>query len=177
MTMGAKVKPGVLVLIGVLAGVFVGLAGGWLLVNALEKTVAAEPLPALPSYDIEVVVEESYVNRMMLGSNSALIGGSVDLQPGGVATFVVQLAAGPFKPVVHGEVAFRAADGGRMAVSLLRVKMGRLSLLRLVPGSMMEDINALVNDQLVGRVGSKGLEVVAVATDDTSLRLYLAQRE
>jgi hypothetical protein len=30
---------------------------------------------------------------------------------------------------------------------------------------------------LVGRVGSKGLEVVAVATDDTSLRLYLAQRE
>ncbi len=175
--MGAKAKSGLLVLIGVLAGVFVGLAAGWLLVSALEKTVAAEPLPALPPYDIEVVVEESYVNRMMLGSSSALSGGNVDLQPGGVATFAVQLAAGPFKPVVHGEVAFRVADGGRMVVHLLRVKMGRLSLLRLVPGSMMDDINTQVNAQLVDRVGSKGLEVVAVATDDTSLRLYLAQRE
>lgn len=66
---------------------------------------------------------------------------------------------------------------GRLTVQLLRVKMGRLSLLRLIPRRAVASIDDLVNDALVERVGSKGLEVVAVSSDESTLRLYLAQRE
>lgn len=175
--MDAKMKLGLFVLGGLLVGLLVGVAGGWLGVNILEATKTAEPLPPLPAYDIEVIIEETYINRVMLEGDSALVGGSVDVRPDGAATFAVQLAAGPFKPVVRGDVAFRADGAGGLAVQLLRVKMGRLSLLRLIPRDVTDDINDLVNDELVGRVGSKGLRVVAVASDESTLRLYLAQRE
>ena len=175
--MNKQLKSGLLLLGGVLLGLLTGIAGGWLLFRVLETTATVEPLPSLPDYDIEVIIEETYINRVMLESGSALAAGNVDVQPGGAATFAVQLAAGPFKPVVRGDVAFRSDGAGGMAVQLLQVKMGRLSLLRLVPRSVMDSMNDLVNSELVGRVGSKGLEVVAVASDETSLRLYLAQRE
>lgn len=162
---------------GLLVGLFAGVLGGWLLLNLLEATETAEPLPALPPYDIEIIVEETYINRMMLEGSSALVGGNVDLQPGGAATFAVQLAVGPFKPVVRGDAAFRMGGAGRLTVQLLRVKMGRLSLLRLIPRRAVAGIDDLVNDALVERVGSKGLEVVAVSSDESTLRLYLAQRE
>ncbi len=176
--MNAQVKLGFLLLGGVFLGLLLGVAGSWFLVNMLEKTAVVEPLPALPAYDIEVIIEETYINRVMLEANNSIVAaGNVDVKPGGTATFVVQLAVGPLKPIVRGDVAFRSDGSGGMAVHLLHVKMGRLSLLRLVPRSVTDDINDLVNDELVGRVGSKGLEVVGVASDDASLRLYLGQHE
>ncbi|MBN1921953.1 MAG: hypothetical protein JW892_11960 [Anaerolineae bacterium] len=175
--MNTQLKSGLLLLGGVFLGLVAGVVGGWLLVRVLDKESTVGPLPPLPAYDMEVIIEETYINRVMLESSNALTAGNVDMQPGGAATFGVQLAAGPFKPVARGAVAFRADGAGGMAVQLLHVKMGRLSLLRLVPGSVMDEMNDIVNTELVGRVGSKGLEVVAVASDETSLRLYLAQRE
>lgn len=176
-TMSRQVKTGLFVLGGILIGLVLGIAGGWLVVNLLETTAEVEPLLPLPDYDMEVVIEETYINRMMMGASDAIVAGNVDVQPSGAAAFSVQIAAGPFKPVVRGDAAFRLDGAGGMAVHLVRVKMGRLSLLRLIPKSMLDRINDQVNAELVGRVGSKGLEVVGVASDDTTLRLYLGQAE
>lgn len=174
--MNGLAKRALLMLGGMMMGLLGGILGGWLLLNVLETSAQPEPLPALPAYDIEVVVEEAYINRVMLEGNRALVGGNIDLRGDGVASFAVQLAAGPLRPMVQGNIAFRTDGAGGLAVQLLRVKMGRLSLLRLVPRGVINDMNAVINETLVGRVGSKGLEVVAVGSDERSLRLYLAER-
>ena len=104
--MNTQMKSGLLLLGGVFLGLLAGIVGGWLLVRVLDTVSTVEPLPPLPDYDMEVIIEETYINRVMLESSNALIAGNVDMQSGGAATFAVQLAAGPFKPVVRGEVAF-----------------------------------------------------------------------
>ncbi|MBN1260995.1 MAG: hypothetical protein JXB35_09980 [Anaerolineae bacterium] len=170
----------VLVGLGVVAGLVAGGIVGALAISVLDGTNTVEALPPVPDYDLEILVEEAFINRIMLeegggdGEGVSLVGGQVDLIADGRADFAVKLGLGPFEPVIEGQAAFRTSGDGGLAIELVEVKLGKLALTNLIPQSIVDQMGDLVNDELVGRVASKGLEVVAVSSGDTTLSLYLA---
>ncbi|MGC9520280.1 MAG: hypothetical protein ACP5HG_00175 [Anaerolineae bacterium] len=166
-------------LLGLLAGLVVGI--GLLFVfggGASELAVASQPA----AYDIEAVVEEDYVNRIMVVSANEMTGsvslmaGRMDLRPGGVADFIVKVRLGPLRPTLEGRVGFRATeDHTSIEVLLLDARLGRLQLNKFVPESALDPINADIKRLLVDKVGSQGLLVLHVESDETTLRLYLGR--
>ncbi len=176
-------NPLAMVLVGAALGILGGVVLGGvllLLLNVGPTELAAAPVAT--SYDIEAVVEEDYINRIMVeNANSmtgpvTLVAGHLDLRPGAVADFVVQIKLGPLQPVVDGTVGFVATDdGSSIEVQLLDVKMGRLRLNRLVPSGALDDVNADIKRLLIDRIGSQGLIVLDVQSDDTSLRLHFGR--
>ena len=176
-------NPLVMALVGLLVGLFGGVAGGAGLLLLLD--VAPAQLPASPTtavYDIEAVVEETYINRVMVESANQMAGpvsfseGHMDLRSGAQADFAVALQLGPLSPVVEGTVGFRATDdGASIEVVLLDARVGRLRLTWLVPGGVLDDVNADIKRLLVDKIGSQGLRVLEVRSDDTTLRLYLGR--
>jgi hypothetical protein len=176
-------NPLAMILVGLLVGLFGGVAVGAGLLLLLDVAPARLPAsPAATGYDIEAVVEEDYINRIMVSSANEMGGpvafaaGHMDLRPGSIADFAVELAIGPLAPVVEGTVGFRATDDGAgIEVLLLDAKMGYLRLTRLVPARVLDDVNADLKRLLVDKLGSQGLRVLEVQSDDTSLRLLLGR--
>jgi hypothetical protein len=183
--MGTKFlrNPLLMALVGALAGCLGGVALGAVILLLLNTEPAKMPetsTAAASTVDIEVVAEEYYINRIMVESANDMAGpvsltaGTMDLRPGAVADFVVALKIGPVKPVIEGTVGFRATDdGSSIEVLLLDARFGRVCLNRLVPASALDDINAEIQRMLVDRVGSQGLSVLEVRSDDSTLRLHL----
>ena len=176
-------NPLVIVLAGCLLGLFCGGSAGAVMLLSLDSE-PAELTPAVPSttYDIEAVVEEDYINRIMVESANemsgpvSLMAGHMDLRPGALADFAVKLKVGPLQPVFEGTVGFRATDdGSSIEVLLLDVQMGRLRLNKLVPKGALDSINADIKRLLVDKIGSQGLQVLDVQTDDQTLRLHFAR--
>lgn len=172
--------PLVMVILGVLLGCLVGggSGGGLFLLLTGEPGTLETPTPA-PVYDIEVVVEERYLNRIVLENAddiaSPLTAGTLDLRPGNMADFTAQLRVGPLRPVVDGTVGFRRTARGSVEVLPLDVRLGRLRLNRLVPDGILDSVNADIERRLVDRIGSQGLQVLSVQSDDETLRLRLGR--
>ena len=171
-------------LVGGRAGIVTGLLLGILgltLFDAEAKRMETTALPA--TYDIEVVVEEDYINLIMVESAGEmeggvpLVAGHLDLLPGETADFQARLCWGPFEPVVEGTIGFRTSSTGSIEVVLLEAQMGRLPLTGLVPKGALDDINADIEGQIVERVRSADMDLVGVSTDETSLRLFLESSE
>ncbi len=176
-------RPWLMVFFGLLVGGFCGVAGGAIALLLLDAAPAQLPAtrPA-EAYDIEAVVEEAYIRRVMVQTADEMVGGvsltggTIDLRPGGLADFAVGLRVGPLTPVVEGSVGFRATDdGASVEVLLLDARMGRLQLTRLIPNSVLDGVNADIRRLLVEKFGSQGLRVLEVRSDDTTLRLYLGR--
>jgi len=176
-------NPWLMALVGILVGVFGGVAVGAGLLLLLDVTPSSLPSsPAAAAYDIEAVVEEDYINRVMVESANEMAGpvsfteGEMDLRAGAMADFAVALQLGPLSPVVEGSVGFRATDdGSSVEVVLLDAGIGRLRLTRLIPSGALDDVNADIKRLLVDKIGSQGLRVLDVRSDDTTLRLYLGR--
>ncbi len=165
--------------LGLIVGV--GISGGLLVLLSVDPhSLPAVSPPA--AYDIEVVVEETYINRIMVQSANEMDGamsitaGRMDLRPGALAGFVVEIEVGPLRPVIEGTVGFRATeDGSSIEVALLDARMGRMNLNRLVPADALATVNIDIKRLLVDRVGSQGLHVAGVESDNHTLRLYLSR--
>lgn len=169
-------------LIGALAGLLFGccLGGGMLALSGSSKARTAAPAEPPASYDIEVVVEEDYINRIMVTSGSGtaspvpLTAGHLDLRPGGQADFQVQIEVGPLRPVFDGTVEFVVSDAGQLEVKLSSVRAGYLPVTAFVPASQTRAINQSIGQMLAERAGPFGLRFAGVTSDETTLRLYLA---
>jgi hypothetical protein len=176
-------NPLVMALVGLLVGLFGGVAIGAGLLLLLDVAPARAPsTPATIPYDIEAIVEEDYINRIMVEAANEMAGpvsfteGHLDLRPGAVADFAVALELGPLAPVVEGTVGFRATDDGTsLQVLLLDAKMGYLRLTRLIPGGALDDVNADIKRLLIDKLGSQGLRVLDARSDDTTLRIFLGR--
>lgn len=169
-----------MVLIGGLVGlVFTCCTGGLFLLgggSSSAPNVASQP-PA--QYDIEVIVEEDYINRTMVenaaGVVSAfpLVAGHLDIHPGGRADFVAQVEIGPLRPVFKGTLAFQATDTGQLELRFSRVMAGYLPVTALVPAGQKRALNQALNRMIAERAGPFDLRIAGVASDETTLRFYL----
>ncbi len=171
--------------VGALAGLFVGGGMGaavWLLLTGEPEPMGE--VQASPGFDIEATITENYINRIMVASANemagpvSLIEGHMDLHPGSRADFMVRLQAGPLEPIVEGTVGFRVtADRASIEVVLLDAWLGRLRLNRVVPAGALDGINADIKQLLVDKVGSQGLGVLGVVSDEDTLRVHLGRSE
>jgi hypothetical protein len=176
-------SPLVMVAAGLLLGLClgVGLGAGLLLMVSGEPRAFDAP-PVAADYAIEAVVEEAYINRIMVDSASgmsdvyALTAGELDLRPGGVGDFRVRIEIGPLRPVVLGRVGFRpSANGNSIEVVLLDVRVGQLQLVRLLPEGILKGANADIERLLMDRIGAHGLKVIGLHTDEATLRLQFGR--
>ncbi|MGC9357972.1 MAG: hypothetical protein ACP5GX_08900 [Anaerolineae bacterium] len=168
-------------ILGGLLGLFVGLGMGLVLISVLEGD--SEPVtwtPYADTHDIEAIVEEDYINRMMLevaddlDGPISLEGGHLDLRPGAEGSFEIKLKIGPLEPVVEGVAHFRPTSSGSIAVDLSRVKIGKLVLTNLVPQLALDEMNKQIETLIVERVGSRGVKIIDLSSDDVSLHLYMS---
>jgi hypothetical protein len=162
------------VVLGLLLGLILG-AGALMMLDAEPGRL--DP-PVISDYDIQAIVEEDYINRIMIESANEMSGpvsltaGEMDIKPGAVADFAVELEIGPLRPVFEGAVGFQATDDGTsVEVLLLDAQVGRLKLNRLVPDGALDSVNEDIKRLLVDRIGSQGLSVLYVDSDETTLRL------
>ena len=176
-------SPWVMVAVGVLFGLFLGVAlGAVLLLTMSGEPRAFDAPPNADDYAIEVVVEEAYINRILVdtaGGTSdfySLTAGHLELKPGGVGDFRVRIEIGPLKPVVKGQVGFRPTQtGSSIEVVLLDLRMGRLQLVRLVPEGLLNGANADIEQLMGEKIGAHGLRVTGLRTDDATLRLQFGR--
>jgi hypothetical protein len=56
---------------------------------------------------------------------------------------------------------------------LRELEVGRLSVAHLVPDRLLTSLNEQVNRELVERTSAMGVRLLGVASDETTLRLYL----
>jgi hypothetical protein len=164
-------------ILGLLLTVCLGIGGLLLLEDGGTATVPPAAPP--PTYDIEAVIEEDYVNRTMLETTGDIptpfpvLAGHMDVQPGGFGDFVVQVQIGPLRPIVRGTVALRATEAGQLQVTLTQVQMGALPVTSLVPAGTLDPVNESINRQLTERTGAADVRLIGVASDETTLRFYL----
>jgi len=168
-------------LVGALAGLLFGCCVSAALLGLSSSSPSPAPASAVPpaAYDIEVIVEEDYINRTLtensanVASSVPLAAGHLDLRPGGLADFVVQIEAGSLRPTFDGTVQFQATAEERLEVRFARVRAGYLPVTAFVPASQAVAVNESINRMLAERAGPLNLRVAGVASDDTTLRLYL----
>jgi len=178
-------NPFAMALVGILLGLLGGVVLGALVLLLLNsKPAELRPAPSPPTFDVEAVAEEDYINWIMvksandMGGPVSLAAGKMDLRPGAVADFAVVPEFGPLKPVVEGTVCFvPSEDGSSIEVRLLDVNLGRLHLNRLVPRGALDGINADIKRLIVDKVGSQGLSVLAVGSDDNTLWIRLGRKD
>jgi hypothetical protein len=144
-----------------------------------------ESTPTVPSseppvgYEIEAIVEEDYINRALLQSTAGLpipvpfVAGHLDIQPGGQADFVQQVELGPVRPAFHGTVALRATPAGELEIILIEVRAGYVPVTPFVPPDLLTAVHQSINQQLTERLGTTGVQLVGVSSDETTLRFYL----
>jgi len=167
--------------VGMLFSCCLGVAVLMLAENASKSAPPSSPGVQPGAYDIEAIVEEDYINRTMLESASGIpspvpvVAGHLDLRPGGLADFAVQVEIGPFHPVIQGTLTLRATEAGEMEIGLVDARMGYIPVTPFVPADQFVAVNRSVNQQLATRAAATGsvLQVVGVTTDETTLRLYL----
>ncbi len=171
-------------LAGSLAGLFAGLTLGVLLLALLDApAITMAPSQPPERYDVHVSVEEHYINRIMVeGSGDVtrgvrLVAGHLDLRTGELVDFQTQIKLGPLEPVVVGTLGFRVSASHSLEIVLLEAKMGRLNLTRLVPQQALEGVNRDIERQILDRVGSTGMQLFHVSTEDDALHLYLRAAE
>lgn len=192
MSMNTMSKPESDHVLGCLLGGIVGmlfsccLGMGALMLFEGSDTVTAPPsLPPPQDYDIEAVVEEAYINRIMLESPVEapsplpMVGGLLDLHPGGQADFAVQMEAGPLRPVFRGVLAFRATPAGEIEIDIVEIHVGYIPVTPFVPASQLTAVNLAINKMLIERAAATGtvLQVVGVQTDETRLRFYFVANQ
>lgn len=171
------------VLVGLLGGVLgilfsccLGIAALSLLDTPPEATSVASPPVA---YDIEAIVEERYINRALAEGAAGsqvpdyLAAGHVNVRPGGLMDFAVQLGLGPLHPVLRGTVALQVTELGELQVTLKELEVGRLSLAPLVPDRLLTTVNDEINRQLAERTTGMGVRLLGLSSDETTLHLYL----
>jgi hypothetical protein len=176
-------NPWVMIAAGLCFGLFFGVAlgaGFLLMVSGEPKAFDAPPTAA--DYDIEAVVEEAYINRILVDSAGgmsdlySITAGRLDLRPGGVGDFRVRIEIGPLRPIVRGRVGFRPTSrGNSIEVVLLDVQVGRLHLASLLPQSLLNGANADIERLLVDRIGAHGLKIIGLRTDEATLRLQFGR--
>jgi len=177
-------NPFAMALVGILLGLFGGVVLGVLVLLLLNsKPAEMRPASSLSTFDVEAVVEEDYINWIMvksaneMGGPVSLAAGNMDLRPGAVADFAVVPELGSIKLVVEGAVGFVPNDDGSIIeVVLLDVNLGRLNLIRLVPREALDGINADIKRLIVDKVGAQGLSVLAVGSDDNALWIHLGRK-
>ena len=165
---------------GMLFSCCLGVAALMLFESSSTVTAPLPPSVQAQGYDIEAVVEEDYINRSMLEQAAGvpsplpLVAGHLDLRPGGQADFVMQMEAGPLRPVFRGVIAFRATEAGEIEMELIEVRVGYLPVTALVPAAQLDAVNQAVNLMLTERSAAMGsvLRVVDVRTEETRLRIY-----
>jgi hypothetical protein len=173
-------------LVGLLGGVFGVLFSCCLGVAALSF-LDAEPEPAPitsppAEYDVEAIVEERYINDVFsegaAGSQMPeyVAAGHVDVRPGGLVDFTVQLSVGPLSPLIYGTAALHVTDTGELNVTLERLEVGRLSLASLIPDDLLAPVNEEANRELVERTETMGVRLLDITSDETALHLYLVSR-
>jgi hypothetical protein len=179
MKRGMMFSPLVIALAGLLFGCVLGagLAAGLLLIVSGEPR-AFTPPPVVTEYAIEAAVEEAYINRILVESANdmssyvSLAAGRIDLKPGSIGDFRVQLEAGPLRPVVEGRVGFQPTrNGSSIEVVLLDVRIGRLQLASVLPSGLLDATNRDIERLIVGRIGAHGLKIMSVGSDEDTLRL------
>jgi hypothetical protein len=155
---------------GMLFTCCLGIAALFLLES--PPTVPASQPPA--EYEIEAIIEEDYINRAMLESVAGLptpvplVAGHLDIHPGGPADFAQQIELGPVRTV-----ALRATPAGELEVILIEVRAGYVPVTTFVPSDLLAAVNQSINQQLTNRLGTTGVQLVGVASDETTLRFYL----
>ncbi|NLE99467.1 MAG: hypothetical protein GX601_00665 [Anaerolineales bacterium] len=169
------------VLAGGLIGVLFSCCVGAALLALLARTPAeSSNQPPSAAYDIEAVVGEACINRMMLDGSVSIpsplpmVAGHLDILPGGRARFMSQMELGPLQPVVEGTIRLAASETGSLEISLVDARVGYLPLTPLVPKGQFDTVNAEISRMLEQGVGPVKLQVVAVTSDETSLHVYLA---
>jgi hypothetical protein len=156
-------------------------------VTALSFLDTAPELTAVTSppreYDIEVIVEEHYINRLLAEGTAGsqvpdfLAAGHVDVRSGGLIDFAVQLTVGPLRPLIRGTVALHVTEVGQLEVMLRKLEAGRLSLAPLVPDGPLASANEEINEQLIERTTDMGVRLLGVTSDETTLHLYLVSEQ
>lgn len=180
---GLLSNPLVMAVIGLGVGAFLGLGlGAGLLLAVSGEAKSFETPPVAERYDIQAVVEETYINRILVENASGMTGGftitagELDLKPGGVGDFKVQVEVGPMSPVVQGRVGFRPNDdGSSLEVVLLSVEFGELQLASLLPGSLLDGANVDIQRLIVDKIGAYGLKVIGLESDETTLKLQFGR--
>ena len=155
---GILCNPLVMMIAGLVFGCFLGLAlgaGGLLIVSGETRAFEAPPIAA--DYAIEAIVEEVYINRIMVDSANDMSGlvslaaGRLDLKPGSTGDFRVQLEIGPLRPVVLGRVGLRpTANGNSIEDVLLDVQLCRLQVASALPRGNLDGTNAEIERLVVG---------------------------
>ena len=162
-------------ILGMLFSCCLGIAA--LSILGISPTVAPTSPP--PVYDIEAIVEEDYINRIVSESAAGfstpvpLAASHVDVRPGGQVDFAAQVRLGPLRPVVHATAALRASAAGEFEVVLIEARIGYLPLTALVPADLIATMNETINQQLAERTGETNVRVAGITSDETTLHLYL----
>jgi hypothetical protein len=176
-------NPLVMIVIGTLLGLFLGIGWG----AGLLLVVSGEPKPfdspqGAAEFDIEAVVEETYINRIMIDSANDMGGpysleaGQLDLKAGGIGDFTVKVKIGPLSPVVRGRVGFQPNESGSsIEVVLLDVQVGELQLASVLPNGLMDGANRDIERLMVDKIGAHGLKVIGLQTDENQLRLQFGR--
>jgi hypothetical protein len=168
-------------------GCLVGGAAGTLLVACLgigmlmmvqrPQPVASSSPPE--SYDIEAIIEESYINRTMEGNTAGLpspfpvVAASLDVRPGGQGDFVAKVKVGSLEPTIRGTAVLRATADGRLEVDLTDVRLGYLPITMFIPSAPIDQMNVAINEMMSERMGPMQARVAGVGGDETTLRFYL----
>lgn len=172
----------------VLLGLVFGLVLGAGLGAGLLRMISGEPRafetpPVATEYAIEAVVEEAYINRILVDSANSMSGyallanGHIDLVADGIGNYRVELQLGPLRPVVEGRVGFRPThDGDSIELVLLDARMGRLQLVSVLPSAILDRANASIDQLIVDRLGAHGLKVIGLQSGEDTLRLQFGRQ-
>ena len=163
--------------IGILLVCCLGIATLMYVQRPASVSVSVPPMPS--SYDIEVVIEEYYINSSMGDNTSGLpspipvVGAHFDVRPGGQGEFVAKVKLGALEPVIRGTAVLRPTVDGNLEVSLVDVRFGYLPITVFIPSGTLDEMNAAINQMMAERMGAMEVRMVGVGGDETTLRFYL----
>jgi hypothetical protein len=167
-------------LLGGVFGILFSCCLGVAALSLLETASEATPVTSPPTeYGIEAIVEEYYINDVFEGGAAGsdlpefVAGGHVDVRPGGLIDFAVQLTVGPLRPLLRGTVALQVTEAGELKVTLETLEAGRLSVASLVPDRALDPLNEQINRELIEQTTAMGVRLLAITSDETTLHLYL----
>jgi hypothetical protein len=146
---------------------------------SLQRPASVSAPSTPPSYDIEVIVEEHYINRSMGENTSGLpspfpvLAAHLDVRPGGRGEFAAKVKLGPLEPVIRGTAVLRPTVDGDLEVMLVDVRLGYLPITMFIPSGTLDEMNAAINQMMAERMGAMEVKVAGVGGDETTLRFYL----
>ena len=153
------------------------LGGAGLALQGGSSGITLAQPPA--EYDIEAIVEETYINRTILDSLTRMplpvpvLTGHLDVRPGAVGDFKAQMELGPLRPVFEGTVTLRATEAGRIDIEIVEARAGYFPVTAFIPPGLDAETDRVVNEIFEERAGGAGVRLVGIASDETTLRFYL----